>query len=335
MKLTSFSRTPFPLRAQELGPALYVGAMCGMLTALIARGALSGVLIVYAPLLLLFALGWVRGVRAVGIAVAVALLLCFLSVPEAATSFLITEAMPALFFLRLSLTYLAVGSEKRDDPEAPLALHITPAFSIGWVLSAMAVYGAAMLSVLALLPLLSGEMPESGFSADALRQLDPLLSPYIPDAQARENAVGLLRDYLFLFLGLIGWFWVLGLYATAALARYFAEGVHPVAPRRLVLQPFAVPTAVLAMMVALGAAALLLPEVARSALLLKTAFVLLMFPYFLSGVAQALSRVPEGQKRAPWVLLLVVGLTFFPFAAAIFIAMGLLHPLKSPSLPAA
>lgn len=308
--------------------ALYVGGLCGALVVLMAQGRLGGILVNYLPTMLLCGLGWVRGVRTLGLAALIAMLFCLAGAPAASTGFLIGEALPSLLLLRLSLTYFAVGQTRQEHSHTPMALHVVPAFSIGWALSAVAVYGACILAIFSLIAPAGAGLTLT--NAD-WNSLDPMLAPFIPDAASRKDAILRLRDYLFLFVGLIGWLWVLGLYACAALSRYLAQGMFPVAPRRLSLAPFNVPVALLAMLAAFGAGGLLLPPDTLPSLLLKSAFVLLMFPYFLSGVAQLFGRLPQRQSRALWTMLLGLGLLIFPAAALIFIAMGVLHPLKSAS----
>ncbi len=325
--------TPPPFlnfRREEWAAAMYIGGLCGALVVLMAQGRLGGLLVNYVPTLLLFGLGWVRGVRPLGLAAIIATIVCLIGAPGAASIFLVAEALPALLLVRLALTYLAIGQPQRADGNGQIALHVMPAFSTGWAVGAVAVYGACMLAVFALLmPATTGPI----LSQNDWNNIDALLASRVPDAVARKAALAFIRQYLFVVLGLMGWVWALGLYGCAALARLLAEGIYPVAPRRLDLLPFSVPLALLGLLAVFGAGALALPASSVASVLLKAAFLLLLLPYFLSGVASAFARLPNRQARIFCVLPLMLGLVFFPFGVLIFIAMGLLHPLKSPSPP--
>ena len=313
--------TPF----SRLLPAIIVGGGCAVLYTAIARGLLGGMLVSYVPTLLLFGLGWLRGSRSAGVAIATCLITLLLLAPQMTPVYLALDAVPALLMLRLSLTYFAIsGPNNRMTP------HLVSAFSIGQILMALCLYASVILLMGAFTLSMNADatnsLPEpSAIALDIARMIVPLMQ----SAQAPEKLAAQLLPMLPWMLGVVLWMWVLLLWGLAALAHFLAGAIHIPAPRGFALQPFRVPIWLLAVLAIVGLSAT--SAVGWLAIAIKAAFFLLLLPYFLSGVAIILPKLPAGTPRRVGIAGLVLGLVIFPWAALIFIAIGLFHPLQSRS----
>jgi hypothetical protein len=69
-----------------------------------------------------------------------------------------------------------------------------------------------------------------------------------------------------------------------------------------------------------------------AAVWLRIGVIVLLLPYFLSGLSLVLMHAPKGPSRRWWAAAVALILVLFLPSIAIFIAIGLFYPLKGRSL---
>ncbi len=290
---------------------LFFGAAIGFLFSAIAKGVVSGLLILYAPMLLLCLLGFVSGGAALSNAIAGAALAIFFTLnPQSTLVFLLVMAVPIWLFI-----YLISPHQRGHHPTA---------HALGW----LAFYGAASLLGLMFSP--TAALPMHQFFVQEL-----LLYYQSQGMQADEliRTKQLLIGAMPLVFASLIWVWVTLIYACVCLANFIA----PVFVRpRLSLPPIAfawpLPTMLVGVL-ALSCIIALVGPTPHIAGLGQSLSLVLMMPIFWLGMASVHQKLLAKQAtKAVYFLVYLLTIIFLPFSPLIFLAFGLIIQLKA-SLP--
>ena len=312
-------------------PALLVGLGSALLHAAVTRGMVQGFLVGYVPTMLLFALGWVHGARVAGVAVVTASLSLMLFAPEGLPTYLAADALPVLLMLRLCLTYYAftTGKPSLTRLEEKRSLHLMPAISTGQALTTLCLYVMGMMLMGILIVAFSANEANLPTPISVAVEAAKTFGPAIKPGASPETLGAEILPLLPWFFGLVLWLWVFSIWGLAALSRYLVEVFYVPAPRYLGLTPFQVLWWWMPTLAAIGLVAAV--TAGWVAIGLKTLCFLMLLPYFLSGFSLIMPKLPQGPAHRWIVTAIVLALPFCPWAALIFIAIGLAHPLKSAS----
>ncbi|MDG1286080.1 MAG: hypothetical protein P8P30_00785 [Rickettsiales bacterium] len=287
---------------QSLAISLAGGAVSAFLYFLAVRGGFFSFLISYTPLIPLFLVGLSAGPRAGGMATLFALFLgCFLTGLSGLVIYSALYAVPAVFFMHAALSQLS-------DPKRW--------YPIGGVLTGISLYAAAMVGVL-----IAVSMRDMVSVSEILPPLPPEgISPLMQ--QARD----LILESPFLVFAMGVWIQVLAFYGLAIFANFMLKGWKCEIRDRLTLTPF-MPSIMIfgAILVAglLSFSSTLAIQIAG-----KTAFMILLLPYFLMGAARLHAWTRGWPNRLSWLfaVYMLTVLVFLPVFC--FIGAGLYEQAK-------
>ncbi len=279
---------------------LVAGAVTTTLYLLSVTGGFFSIFIAYTPLFPLLAVGLSQGVRAVAIAALVTTLLAGMFTGFSGMMvFGLLYGTPSIMFTHICLTRL-------DDNSW---------YPVGGALTGLSLYVATMLGFFMVLV-----MGSEVNLAESLPAVDADASPLMQ--QARD----LLEKAPFLVFALGAWMQLLMFYGIAVFSNYMLTGWNKEQRESLRLTPFMPSALVLGAMLVAG-----LFSFSGSVPLQmagKTAFLILLLPYFLVGIARMHARAESWQQPNLWlsVIYSVTVLVFWPIFW--FIGVGLLEQAK-------
>ncbi len=288
----------------ELKWGVSAGGLAGFCYFL-AVGGFFSILIAYAPFLPLLMVGLSYGARALMVASGIAILLAgLISGISGVALFALLYAVPSFIICQLALTRVK-----------PLQLY--PA---GGVLTGLTFYIAGTVTLLILILARDGLDMSTLFAS----------SDQMPEEwmiKSRE----ILAQSPFLIFGFGAWIQILMIYGVMTLANFILEGWDKNLRRDFRLTPFMPSTIVLGALLVAGLASFGGNEVSQLAA--KTAFIILLLPYFLMGIARL------HQKAAHWPHKTLTLITIYAITALVFpvifcfIGFGLYEQAKFLSNP--
>lgn len=288
------------LSRQTLIYSLTAGVVSATLYLLAVSGGFFSLLIVYLPLLPLLAIGLWQGSRSAALAALFATFLCggLISVPTLVFYGLI-YAVPCVFFLHATLTRIG---EKGWYP-------------VGGALTGLCLYAAIIMIML--LPVILQDV-------SSLEEVIPTAE--MGDSPMMERARDLLLSAPFLIFSMIVWTQILMFYAAAVFANFMLAGWHKALRPSIALAPFMPSLLILVAMLVAGL--LSFSETLGLQIAGKTAFLILLMPYFLMGIAQMHARSSRWPQRRLWIFA-VYALTILVFWPVFwFIGSGLYEQAK-------
>ncbi len=314
--------------------ALAAGLVAGVLFALATSGAVASVLMVYTPYIPLLMVGFALGLKSAIISLASAALVAALSLGglKAVLLFMLLVGMPILVFLsdlyggKLyggKTAYFPTTAKEQDVQsynnsahnyahEADISGHdIDSSTPVGEALTSLTFYTVLLQAIIIFVILET----VGDFTA------------ILPEAESQESQLlqvisEMLAQYPFLLLGISAWVQLLLFYGLAVFANFIITGWQHSNFNSMAIEPF-MPRAFL--LILLMAAGLLSfsSDLAWS-LVGKTAFITLLFPYFLMGISM-LHKYVQQRPNKPIILLLVYfTLSLIPYLVLCFIGVGLL-----------
>jgi len=276
------------------------GAATALLYLLSVSGGFFSLLIAYTPLVPLLAAGLSQGVRAVGIAALIAIFVAGLAAGlSGMLVFGLLYGTPAIIFTHIVLTHI---SEERWYP-------------VGGALTGLSIYSAIIVGFFMVVI-----MGNDVSLTESLNALDSEQSPLL------EQAHMLLEKAPFIVFALGAWIQILMFYAIAVFANYMLKGWDLQRRSYLRLTPFMPSTLVLGAMLVAGLISFS-PSLAVS-MAGKTAFLVLLLPYFLVGIARMHARAKEWPNARLWlsVIYALTVLVFWPVFW--FIGAGIVEQAK-------
>lgn len=299
-------------------PAVAAGVVAACLLALIHHGIVTGLLVV--PILPIAAMAWAgfrHGISGLSTATLTALALGSLLLgPFDMVLVLALQLFPAWLFLRefFKLQVYPGGLAHWAPPGAAFL--------------AVSLYASVFLLLISLLSPTEFDRILATLAQSwetAMRQLDP------------KTAATLGGDAAMAHLAMAFGVWVAGgmFYAAACLGNLVVLGFQRSLRPSLALQPFTPPLWLFGMFVAAGVVSLL--EAGRWSVIAQMLSLILLLPYFISGLSQLHSALRRWQHGVIWqsgfYVLLVLTLWPALFIAAYGLArhcLGLLSPAASP-----
>lgn len=287
----------------HLAFALLAGVASVFLYILSASGSFFSILMAYTPLLPLLLVGLAYGPRSAAIAGLFATLIAGGAI--SLTGLIIyggIYAIPATLFTQISLTRILGDKEDKWYP-------------VGGALTGLSLYTAVVLSVL-----IAVIMQDASSMADIL----PKMEENIPQWVARAQEI--IVKAPFLIFGIGAWVQLLMLYAIAVFANFMLAGWQREIRHSLRLRPFMPSMVLLAALLFAGIVSFsdtLSMQVAG-----KTAFIILLFPYFIMGIARMHARAESWPNRKIifFIIYLLTVLVFWPVFW--FIGAGLFEQAK-------
>lgn len=276
--------------------ALGAGTVAGLLFALAVSGAVPGVLVIYLPYLPLLAIGLALGGREGWVAVAAATFVAGLALGgiNGMLVFLLLIGLPAGFF-----AWQALAQKGQYPP------------SIGQVLTGLT-YFTVLLQAMLILMVLNTVGDFAALLPEATDEESPMM------AMVRK----VVGEQTYLLLGISAWLQLLMFYGLAVLTNFLLTGWGLSRRDSLAIRPF-MPSAHLLVML-LGSGLLSFTSDPAVSLIGKSAFITLLFPYFLMGISKLHQTAQSWPNRGIWLLLVYFFLSLIPHLALCFVGLGLL-----------
>ncbi|HEU5047135.1 MAG TPA: hypothetical protein VFT64_04745 [Rickettsiales bacterium] len=130
----------------------------------------------------------------------------------------------------------------------------------------------------------------------------------------------IMSDWVFMIFALTGWLWVMMIYGMTLLVNMFLNSQHMALRPSLALTPQGIPAWLPA--VVLAGMALAFLGKGNDHFAGETVFLILMLPYFLSGLVSLHNTSRSWRNRRFWLGMIYIGFLFFPWAMVLFIAKG-------------
>lgn len=279
---------------------LVAGGITSLLYLLSVSDGFFSLLIAYTPLIPLLAVGLSLGVRSVAIAALVTTLFAGLFTGlSGLLAFGLLYGVPAIMFTHICLTRLT------EDTWYP----------VGGALTGLSLYVATMMGFIILLVM--GNEVNLANSLPAMEE---------GSSTVMEQARQLLEKAPFIVFALAAWIQILMFYAIAVFSNYMLTGWGKEQRDNLRLTPFMPSALVLGAMLLAGLISFSSSVPVQTAG--KTAFIILLLPYFLVGVARMHARAAAWQNANLWltIIYLLTVLVFWPIFW--FIGAGLLEQAK-------
>lgn len=279
---------------------LTAGIAASVLYLLSVSGGFFSILISYTPLIPLLIAGLGKGVRAVAIAALVTTLIAgFTTGVSGLLVFGLLYGAPCLMFTHIALTPL---SDNRWYP-------------VGGALTGLALYVATSLGLF--IAMVMGDASN--------------LSESLPDTAEQGSAIldqarALLDKAPFIVFGLGAWIQLLMFYAIAVFANFMLQGWGKARRADLRLEPFMPSGLVLAVLLVAGLVSFSNDYALQTAG--KTAFIILLLPYFLLGIARMHAKAKHWQNASAWLFCIyfLTILVFWPIFW--FIGAGIVEQAK-------
>jgi hypothetical protein len=278
------------------------GIASGSLFVLAAGGLVSSLLLIYTPFLPLLLVGLMLGAPSAMLASGIASGLSGLGLQSlgGAVMFLAIFALPTMFYLRQTLTQIKIN----DQPFAY--------YPQGLTLTKLSFYAAILVAFMTL------AINESTGGTGLAGLLPPVTEG---EPEWMETARIWMVDRAYLILGGTAWIQLSMFYGLAVLANaILAEKKLSLRPH-LTLTPF-MPSGIL-LVALLGAGVISFAEDAATVLAAKSAFITLLFPYFLMGVSRMHRVSLFWPNRGILLTLVYFFLLMFPPLLMVFIGLGL------------
>lgn len=286
--------------------SLLAGAFAGLAYSGIAAGVAGGIFVVYLPVLPLLWAGLSGGMRSIGTAVLVALIVTgvLLGGPDM-LMFLLFLAVPSTLLTLCAL--LRRGENKTEASWYPLT------GAMAW----MALYGAGLFLLLAWH--YSGE--EGGLQGKMIREMKGAFETMEP--KMAEAMTRLVEGQTYLLVSSTVWLWLLMVYVMALVAHLLlsARSLRP----DFTFSASMLPTWTLAALI--GSAALSLAGGAWS-FIGTSLFAIFLLPYFLSGMAWVHARSLSWNNRSFLLLGIYLCMVLMIWPAAAIAAIGVFRHMR-------
>jgi len=284
--------------------ALLAGMAAGILFAISAYSVGGGMLLMYLPSLPLLCVGLMVGVRRVFIASLIACVLIGILTADArnALFFAVFTVIPVLYFVHQALLW-------REDNNwypvlsilAELTLIIALFFLMLFIVAGN--YGGLQTII------------TQGFSSELT----------VADPEVSRIMNWLITDGSFLLIACSGWSWVLTLYGFAVLANALLKQRGVPLRASLALTPVQLPAWLLVVVLINGAAAFFLQGTDR--FVAETVFLLLLLPYFLTGLALLHRLAGRWRHKVIWLMMFYILLIFQVWIVPVMTVIGLYYQL--------
>jgi len=283
--------------------ALITGILAGGIFAAASSSASGGVLLLYLPCFFLMMLGFAYGAKQTAFAgLSAALTICLLNNTGDGIFFAGFIALPAWYFVHKALLW----REKDGAHEWYPTLKILTDFTI--IL-------AMLFIVFAYATTHSGQNSIHTLIAHELSTIPPGTDPQIITMLKKFT-----EEWSFLIFALAGWWWVMMLYGFAVLANHFLTSRYLSLRPSLAISAHGLPGGLL-MLAALSAVLAFIGQ-GNQRFDGQVLFLLLLLPYFLSGLALLHQTSHNWRNREIWLCLFYGALLFLPWVSIIAIAAG-------------
>lgn len=276
------------------------GMMSGSLFLLAAGATVPSLFLIYTPFLPLLAVGLMLGAPSAILASGVASGFSLLMGPGTLILFIMLFAIPATYYIRKSLSQISLLQNQRIW------------YPQGLILTDLTCYAAIL--IVALVATLSNTLSAS--------ELNNLLPPATEGEPEILTAARLwIAEKSFLVFGGTVWVQLSIFYGLAALANFIIAGYNRALRPSLALLPFMPNGWLLAAL--LGAGMLSFSDDTAYALAAKSAFITLLYPYFLMGIALMHRHSLIWPSRRLWLSLVYFFMLAFPAIILGFTGLGL------------
>ncbi len=279
--------------------AIMAGVISGLLFLLAAGSMLPSLLLVYTPFLPLLAVGLMLGAPSAILASGIASGFSMALGPDVFLLYVLMFAIPVVYFVRKSLSQQALTPTHRIW------------FSQGLVMTDLACYAAILVAAIA------GSLHETLSGNTNLGALLPPVMEGEPEALASVRSWILEKS--FVILGGTAWIQLSLFYGLAVLVNFLLAN-RTLRPS-LAVVPFMPSGWLLAGL--MGAGVLSFADNPASSLAAKAAFITLLFPYFLMGLALMHRFSILWPSRRLWLSLVYFFMLVFPASVLGFIGLGL------------
>jgi hypothetical protein len=281
---------------------LAAGGVSALLYGFSLHAGFFSLLMGYLPLIPLLGIGLAFGSRQAAIAgLAASLLAILFTGLDGMMLFLILYAAPSIFFSHMALTVL---------PNMQ-------AFPIGGALTGLSLYGAVIMFIFvnAVVDPLTGAI-------GGIESVEP--NDDMPELWAKAEQ--LMTQFPFVIFGIMGWVQILMFYAFAQLTNFTLKSYDLQCRSHMRLTRFMPSLFILAAMLIAGLVSFSAApnwQVAG-----KSAFIILLLPYFLMGIAQMHEKAKHWPNAPLWLFSIytITILVFWPVLW--FIASGLYEQAK-------
>jgi len=286
------------------------GALAGIVHVLILQGVLLGVLVFLVPVFLLFVTGMRYGASALSIAMLVSCVVVGVSSDvQSSLAYVMMTALPAWVFGRQLMK-----------------IRLLPSGGIEWfpVGGAFVAYTLYCVVLLVLVGGYASQNIENGMLA-ALQQ-DIQVTSKTMDADIQQVVQMFVQRFPYLILSLFVWTWGMLMYGAAIFANYVCAAYKWSLRTQVVITPFLPPHWWLGVLLASGALAM--SASADVSFLGMTAFIMLLFPYFLCGVSLIHRDIRKTTQPKLWFWLFYFVMTIGQWPSVFIVTMyGLIHHL--------
>lgn len=295
-----------PILSKETLFTLMCGIFSGGVFVFVAYNPDAGPLVIFLPLMPLAIAGLCVSARSCLIA---SLIVCLMAAriagQEYAVSVAVIVVIPLLYFVRKALLWRGDEQQKQWYPLMPVVAELT-------LMACIAIAGVILLMG-------HSEQVElkSAVAQSLHRQLDSQFNVSDPDAAATKK---LIDEWSFVLFAFAGWLWVMMIYGFSAIANTFLK-VNGIALRpSLALGSRGLPLWLpFVILVAAGLAAF---GNGNDRYLGEAVILLMIMPYFLSGIASFHEISHRFGNRWLWIAVFYITLLVFPALSVFVIAKG-------------
>jgi hypothetical protein len=293
--------------SKETTLAVICGVLSGGVFSLIADTIGGGMLAVFLPVLPLAFAGLALSARHCLIAaISACAAIALLSDAGYILFFALFLAVPLMHFIRRCLLWRGGEGEREWYPTLA-------------ALSEVTLFSAGVFMVFALISVHAEHIPLKSIVAGTLSsQQDNLLKDADPSVSRYIKL--LANQWSFLVFAVASWIWTLLIYAVAALVNALLASKAMSLRPHLAITPEGLPLWLPAAL--LISAALALLGHGNDSFAGETLFVIMLLPYFLSGLASVHRFLGAWPAKKIWLTAFYVLLALFPWAAALLIARG-------------
>ncbi len=293
--------------------AIMAGLLAGGLFGMVTLGIITGVTAPLIPVFLLVLAGMMYGRAGIHTAAVSALPSLFLTAPlPEALLVCATHIIPCVLMVRTLMMALVL------DKDPPIILWS----SLGSAVLAASLYGALYYTAM----IATDNAMHQQVVAQMQAQFDTAMIELEPEMAKMAETI--LNQYAHVILALEYWVVIMGITAALFFAHFVAETYGLQRRPELQLKPFA-PPALLPMLIAVGSACSFLPY-ASVAAAAQTATIIMLLPYFFSGLASIHARLRASDHTAIlFIIFYSVIILFIGWAPLAITLYGLTRHVSS------